>query len=68
MKAKKNVTVQDQDGNISKPLLCDVILTDEQWEEWRTVCNIVVQDAIFGHKNVNDTIKELSSKFKLLSV
>ena len=25
MKAKTNVTVQDQDGNSSKPLLCEVI-------------------------------------------
>jgi len=26
MKAKTNVTVQDQDGNSSKPLLCDGLL------------------------------------------
>jgi len=26
MKAKNNVTVQDQDGNSTKPLLCDVTL------------------------------------------
>jgi hypothetical protein len=28
MKAQKNVTVQDQDGNSTKPLLCDVLSND----------------------------------------
>ncbi len=28
MKAKTNVTVQDQDGNSSKPLLCDGFLQE----------------------------------------
>ena len=29
MKAKNNVTVQDQDGNSTKPLLCDGLMTED---------------------------------------
>ena len=63
MKAKNNNSVQDQYGNSSKPLLADVILTEN--EKWKTVCEIVVQHALFEHIHVSDTIELLKSKFNL---
>lgn len=40
-------------------------LTEE--EKWKTICEIVVQHALFEHIHVNETIKLLSSKFKLVN-
>ena len=62
-KVQDNVSVNDQLGNISKPLLADVILTEN--EKWKTVCEIVVQHALFEHIHVSNTIELLKSKFNL---
>ena len=51
-------------GNKSKPLLAEVILTEN--EKWKTVCEIVVQHALFEHIHVSDTIELLKSKFNLV--
>lgn len=54
MKAQNNVTVQDQDGNISKPLLQAVSLLP-QLEKWISDCEI--QAEIFReNKLVNSEI------------
>lgn len=63
-KAQDNVSVNDQLGNISKPLLADVILTEN--EKWKTVCEIVIQHALFEQIHVSDTIELLKSKFNLV--
>jgi hypothetical protein len=34
MKAKTNVTVQDQDGNSSKPLLCEVAVLTPKYRDF----------------------------------
>ena len=49
--------------NKSKPLLSDVILTEN--EKWKIVCETVVQHALFEHIHVSDTIELLKSKFNL---
>jgi len=64
MEVQNNNSVKDQDGNSSKPLLADVILTEN--EKWKIVCETVVQHALFEHIHVSDTIELLKSKFNLV--
>ena len=64
MKAKNNNSVQDQYDNSLKPLLADVILTEN--EKWKIICETVVQHALFEHIHVSDTIEILKSKFSLV--
>ena len=63
MKSTKPTSNEAENGNKSKPLLADVILTEN--EKWKTVCKIVVQHALFEHIHVSDTIELLKSKFNL---
>lgn len=51
-------------GDISKPLLADVVLTEN--EKWKTVCETVIQHAFFESIHVSDTIELLKSKFNLV--
>lgn len=66
MKVQKQDSVQDQSGNISKPLLGDVILSEN--DKWKNICEIEVQHALFEHIHVEDTIALLKTKYSLLDV
>ena len=68
MKAKNNVTVQDQDGNSSKPLLCDGFLQEDLIIEVRKKDLVALYDFAYklakklGKKKVNQ-LKEIDLLF-----